>query len=695
MRPSSAVPASFLLPSWLRAPTLSIGAAKEFREILPYWVIAMATSLIWLLGGAAFRGELGMPWALYLAGEVAVVAMGAASFGHEFTHRTLVLALSQPRARWEVWWGKMRVLGLAMVCLLVVRLAGPILHGNSQAIFVFAGLMSVSALAFGLLVAPLFTLWSRSTLAGTVFTFALPIATYQTASLVAHGLFGAGYEDSPVVLQLFVAATLTQWVVAPVLAYRSFRRLQATGERAGGIRLPVWLARREGVTSGTRRRGAVWLRLARKELRLLSPVYVVAGLYLLIVLFDVVQRRAAGAELGITVNRSGLMELSTIMYAVIVSLLTGALACAEDRHAGTLPWHLVQPVAVWRQWLVKAGVALSVALVLAVGLPLVVLNVEAARSLAGVFAAQTALGYGLAAVHVLALCTLGLYISTLTGSTMRAMLWAGPIGLTLETVGWGLLDSPQVRSSLWNWFVPFETAGRSLASPAGVLWVACWGLLAAGALVVPMACACRNFRSQDQSAERVARHAGLVAGYAVLAVAAALSFASVMKAAGVTLPVRPVTLAARLAAACGENLSEIASAVSKWALAHDHHVPANLAELKNELSSPQVLVCPADQEQQPASNWAEWNPGQTSYRYAPGNAADFPTLTAQLGCPVHGTELVVGTVLGRYGVLLEGTNRPGPPDEAALDPGLRMMRRYGIVPQASRREPTNTAPAGP
>jgi hypothetical protein len=682
----------------LRAPTLSIAAAKEFREILPYWVIALTTSLVWLVASPGGESGQGMAWALYLAGEVAVVAMGAASFGHEFTHRTLVLALSQPRARWEVWWGKMRVLGLAMACLLVVRLAGPVLHGNSQTIFGFAGLMSVSALAFGLLVAPLFALWSRSTLAGTVFTLALPMVTYQTANLVVHGLFGAGYQDSPAVLQLFVAATLTQWVVAPVLAYHAFQRLQATGERAAGIRLPAWLGRREGVTSGTRRRTTVWLGLTRKELRLLSPVYVVAGLYLLVVLFDVAQRRAAGAELGITVNRSGLMELATIVYAVIVSLLTGALACAEDRHAGTLSWHLVQPVAVWRQWLVKAGVALSVALGLAVGLPMVVLNAEVAGALAGVFAAQTALGYGLAAVHVLALCTLGLYISTLTGSTMRAILWAGPIGLTLETVVWGLLDSSQARSAVWNWFVPFETDGRSLASPGGAFWVVGWGVLAAGAFLVPLACACRNFRSQDQSAGRVARHAALVAGYVLLVAAAGLAFKRVIHAVGVTLPMRTQTLAERQAAACGVNLSEIANAVSTWALAHDHHVPANLAELTNLLSSPQVLVCPADQERQPAANWAEWSPRQVTYSYSPREIAPTPTWSAELRCPVHVTETILGRVLGRSGASSGGTNRFGLPDGVARQPGSgpdrRMLIRYGILPEGPRRERTNAAPAG-
>jgi hypothetical protein len=302
-------------------------------------------------------------------------------------------------------------------------------------------------------------------------------------------------------------------------------------------------------------------------------------------------------------------------------------------------------------------------------------------------------------LQVLALCTLALYISTLTGSAMRAMLWAAPIGLALETLAWGLLDSPAVQSSLWNWFVPFETDGRSLASPAGVVWVLFWGVLVAGFFLTALACACRNFRSLDQSVSRVVAHAGLLVGYGLFAGAACFSFKSVMNATGASLPMHPQTLADRQAAACGENVNEISNAVCQWALAHDHRVPGTLAELTNELASPQVLVCPADKTRQAAMDWAAWNPGQVTYSYEPQPGVSPPAWTAELRCPVHGTKSVVGTVLARYGLSPDGASLDGSRESRTLtnawrmDP--RMLIRYGLLPKPTQPEGTKANPPRP
>lgn len=694
-------PATFLLPGWLREPMLSIGAAKEFREILPYWAVAMVTSLLWLVNWPGAGMDEGVAWALYLVGELAVVAMGAASFGHEFTHRTLLLALSQPCARQAVWWRKMRVLGVAMASVALVRLAGPVLHGNGQAIFEAVGVISLSALGFGLLVAPWFTLWSRSTLAGTVFTVALPIVTWQAASLVAALPYGLqNIEAAPVqeaAFRLLVLATLGQWVVGPFLGSLTFRRLQVTETRSRMLRLPQFLAHGEGLLVEGRQPGKWWM-LVRKELRLLTPAYVVAGLYLLVAVGQLVMRgfaadealsESAPTQLGAGAW-SRAMEFATLVYAVLVALLTGSLACAEDRHAGTLAWHLVQPIAVWRQWLVKATVALAVALVLGLGLPVLVLDAGQVRSLMGnLFGSPGPLAWWLVGGQVLALCALALYISTLTGSAMRAMLWAAPIGLAIETLGAGLLDSGEARAALWNWVVPFDTEGRSLASVAGVVWVLLWGSLAAGALLVPLACAERNFRRLDQHAAQVAAHVGLVAGYVLLAMGACVSFKSVMEATGATLPLRVETVAERQAMACAANMAELCSAVAEWAIGHDQRLPGSLADLTNELASPQALVCPADTARQAATNWADWNPAQVTYGYEPQPDLAPPAKAGEIRCPIHGTQTVVGTVTMRYG--LAPTNVvSGVSSEAQASTSrtprmdMRMLRRYGLAPYPAR-----------
>ncbi len=722
MRARNRVPVLFLLPGWVRTPVLSVGAAKELHELVPFGVVALAASLVGLLGLPQVLPPAA--WVFYLAGEVAVVAMGAAAFGHEFSHRTLVLSLSQPVRRRELWWLKMQVLGAAMAVLFLLRLAGPVLHGNGWAFFGFAGLMSVTSLGYGLLVAPALTLWSRSTLAGTVFTLALPIVLWQAAALVACVPYGLENRDSPVVQGVattwFVAGTVGAWLLGPILTYVAFTRLEATESRGVAIRLPRFFGGVAGTTvrsggaalrsnatavSGgraetmepggrlvavrrTKRRD--WLALTGKELRLMAPAFVVAGLYLLIAGFDLVLRGLGHHGPAGTAGTSELLTAATMVYGVLVSLLVGSLACAEDRHAGTLQWHLVQPVAVWRQWAVKAVTALVLALVLAIGLPWLVIEVGGALGLLSPTGKVVPMGTGIAALQVLGLCTLALYISTLAPTALRAMLWAAPIGLTLETLGWGMLDRAPTRAGLWNWFVPFETEGRSLFSPAGAGWVLVWGGLLAGFFISALACACQNYRRLDQRASRVMRHGVVVVGYSVVALAACFSFKQVMGAVGGALPMRPETLAELQARICAENVSALGNAVGRWALAHQQQPPPDLGALVQELASPEPLVCPADPNRKAAGDWASWNPQQITYTYEPLPGPTQPFWTCEIGCPIHATKSVSGVVRLGHRLGPEGGSNSQP---ATTGPGARWLMRYGMNSKPSRESVATNAPS--
>lgn len=696
MKPRGTVGFSFLLPTWLREPLLSIGVAKEVREIFPYWLVSAFTSLLSLVAGVAggFGEGDGVAFVNLIVGELATVAMGAAMFGHEFTHRTVSLLLVQPVARRKLWQRKMAVLGAAMSVTFLLRLAGPILHGNALTTFSFAGLMSVSAILYGLTVAPWLTLVSRSVLAGTVFTVCLPIITWQATSVavaLAYGLDVSNASAMPTTQSLFVLLIVLQWLAAPFLGYRAFRRLQATDSRATTVRLPRLLRRTQSQTATVRRGGGASTKLIGKELRLLAPAYVVAGLYLLVCVTDfIIQSLWPSPRSGSLVSEFTLA--ATFIYVGLGSLLIGALACAEERQAGTLQWQLTQPLTARKQWWVKAGVAIGVAVLLVALLPVVILWGGAAPEWVNPsFGQVSAL-----VLQVGALCTLGLYVSSLAGSTIRAMLWATPIAFILATLAVGLTDSPANHAWVSNWLLPFEVEGRTFACPGGIAALTLWTLLGIGFFAVPLVSAYQNFRRQDQSFRRVMSHVAVMIGYSAFALLACLGFAGWCRAQGVTLPLRPETLRMLQAEQCIQDMDAISDALGKWILAHARQLPPDLGVLTNELASPAVLVCPADPSHVAVHDWAQWADSNVTYelRIETGDPRAQPV--AELICPIHHNAQVVwpSAILDARRAARSVTNAAAGSNRPPLM-DFQMLRRYGLIPKDARPVPMTNGPAGP
>jgi hypothetical protein len=614
MKANSTVPLSFLLPGWLRSPWLAIGVAKEAREILPYWMVSLLTGLIGFFG--LVSTPEGVRLAILFGGELATVAMGAAVFGQEFTHGTMSLFLIQPWTRHQLWRRKMEVLGFAMATVFLVRLAGPLLHGAGWYAVSFAGLMSVAAILYGLTLAPALALWSRSFLAGTVFAVSMPVITWLLASLIMGLVHGIDQFETWAVREgatrLFVLMMVAQWAVGVWWTYRAFLKLEVAGSREVAIRLPGGFWRKSAAHRAQPKVVSAWRALVGKELRLLAPAYLVAVIYLALAAMDILRRvgQAGGAA-----DIGEFLGVATLIYGALVSLLIGSLACAEDRHAGTLAWQLVQPVAASGQWMIKAGVALGMTLLLAVGLPTLVLRGTAASGLSNLLSQFPPAGWLGATVQVLGLCTVGLYLSSVASTTMRAMLWAVPIGLTLETALWGLIDSPATRSWFWNWLVPFDTHGRTVASAPGVMWLLVWAFLGLGFLVIPLACAYRNFRSLEQSAARVVAHLGIIVWYGLMALAAGTAFKQGIEVSGMTLPERAPTEAKAHSAKCADQLFLLETAVNLWAKEHSNQPPPDLVSLANLFTSPGVVTCLADKARNAAEDWDAWNPGKISYVY--------------------------------------------------------------------------------
>lgn len=326
-------------------------AAKEVRALAPVWALAVAgiaASGLW--PGGVPQGAL-----IYIFGAL---ALGAASIGQEYSHRTLGMLLAQPVDRRRLYWTKFAVLVPMTVALALVFtwLSGDIVlmrrvlvNDVAQARAEFAAVRVATALlpiVAGLLIAPWLTMVCRSTVAGVVFGFTVPVA-----------ILGAAFELMPgagaFALTVAMIAIVVTGACAAVLGWSRFQRLEAV-ENGQAVQLPRWRRAAHAVP-----RHPVWM-LVFKELHLqqLSFATVAASMVVSAVFLRTVS------------NPRAVFDVLTLIYVLLLTILIGALASAEERQLGTLDGQLLLPMAAWRQWLVKLTVVFGLALASAAAVPL-------------------------------------------------------------------------------------------------------------------------------------------------------------------------------------------------------------------------------------------------------------------------------------------------------------------------------------
>ncbi|MCX6860922.1 MAG: hypothetical protein NTX70_11980 [Verrucomicrobia bacterium] len=373
----------------------------------------------------------------------------ANAFGSEFEHRTVGQWLVQPRSRGELYREKIGVVGgiagtAAVIFFLTTKRS---VAGDPQILA-----MTLGSLILGLASAPFFTLISRSTLAGFIFTLTVPMALYwvlQTLLDVYHArvypdLADRSSEEKALLWAggvIYLGAMALGGVIylgAMALAsWRVFKRLEWREGGAGGGSAPSlhaltgiwdrWIGRRWLGQAAT-------AQLIRKELRLHVVPWLVAGILVgLWVLSLLVRKWAPESELGVTAANPSWVTLYAGILGTFIVLITGACAIAEERALGTLEWQWTQPIPMARQWRIKIGVATGLALTLGLMLPatLVWLGFDA-ETLETTFGKPEWLPITTFAIAVTALFATSLYASSVSQSSMKA------VALT-----------PMLLSSLW------------------------------------------------------------------------------------------------------------------------------------------------------------------------------------------------------------------------------------------------------
>jgi hypothetical protein len=193
-------------------------------------------------------------------------------------------------------------------------------------------------------------------------------------------------------------------------------------------------------------------------------------------------------------------------YGLLLAILAGALSSAEERQHGTLEWQLLLPMSARRQWLVKVGVTLMVAVLVGSVLPFAVLH------------GDLVLPHWSSVLFVLALTATSIYVSSVVTGGVRALVIAiMTIAICSGALRW-LQESARVLGWLWD-MDPIPLTAANVRQR--MLWHAAVSSSAMGATVVALLLfAYSNHRSFAQPWPRVARQGALVFGLMALGVLA-------------------------------------------------------------------------------------------------------------------------------------------------------------------------------
>jgi hypothetical protein len=490
-----------------RARLLPLDVTKEIRALLPVWLACVTT-----IGAAAIftsgRALTGVTQGTILrAGVLAYIlgcaALGATAIGHEYSHRTLPLLLSLPASRRRLFTVKLMVLTAMLLGLSVVRMAGVerLLRGGLSDSAV-VGLLSFLG---GLFLAPWLTMVCRNPLAGAVFALALSGLMLVVGQIVAVLTYGTSLAHTRDADRVQFAVTSWGMIVicaaAAVAGWRMFMRLEAIDGRDSHMRLPRWLRQtRTAAAPGVvrlRRVHPVWL-LAKKEFRLQHLTLVVAGLYVLGWLAILLLSRAVDGQWDQP------FVLLTVIFGAAVAVLSGSIASAEERQFGTLESQALLPMATAKQWAVKSGVVLGLAVLLAIGLPILL----GYMSLPAEDFRIDPWYVGMVIINAAG----SLYVSSLCSSGLRALLLSLPIPLIVIVLFRVLSAAPYWGVAAFGTLT--RSQGLSIERYQWRLMPVVWLIFFAIALRLAFV----NHRSSEHGPQRIWRQAAWMAGSMACAV---------------------------------------------------------------------------------------------------------------------------------------------------------------------------------
>lgn len=368
MSPQLVKEVRLLFPAWLAAVVL---------VALPFgWVSSMTG---WGQGrfGSSYL-EIGDDFGLLAKGAVFVLGillLAVSVFGREIAGGTWQLFLTQPVSRAAIWNRKLAVFGFATA---LVWLVFWLSFGSEDGLSWRIGLGSFAVAAAVGTTGLVATLFFRQVLPAFAFSLLLP-------SLLGPIVWSMAEKGFPA--WIFIDALFAVGIYT-LVALRLSQLLLFRAEDLGPWleNLPVSFPQRsvqtvEASAGRPRVLGRSGRSILFKEARL-QQMNLICGLVLLPVIFviELFLRGAERSEMG-----DGLRTAYSLVL-LLLPVLAGAVAIAEERKLGLLAGQRVLPVSAARQFLTKLTVVGGSALLLGLALPLMV---AAVVSILGGFTAES------------------------------------------------------------------------------------------------------------------------------------------------------------------------------------------------------------------------------------------------------------------------------------------------------------------
>jgi ABC-type transport system involved in multi-copper enzyme maturation permease subunit len=433
---------------------------KEIRLLLPSWVVATLLAL----PPICTRSDDGIPVFLLFMG---MIMMALTSIGREISLSTFSSLLAQPAERTRIWQTKISVLAAAFLAVFIVWRLAIIFsfkdYGGreadpeaSAAVLIAGSLVLVSAFTGGL--------WATLLLRQIAGAFWLALLTPAVLAGFTAAFLAENYSDQTVIAVLCVVLG-TYSVGGFLLARWLFFRAQDVGWTGGIIALPEWklFAASSAAANSARKRRPVFA-LVKKEFQL-QQVSLMGAAGLLVLHLGVIALRT---HHKFTKDSAGEILTSVFwMLWLVLPVIVGAMAVAEERRLGVMEGQLCLPVSRRVQFALKIICALSLGILLGGVLPML-LEKMAVRFGAGnpMFGPAADMGkfayifelliIGLAAWLALVSC----YASSLAQNFLQA------VGLAIATFIGSVMIIPALAndgccSSIWcRWVRPCRLSSR-------------------------------------------------------------------------------------------------------------------------------------------------------------------------------------------------------------------------------------------